>query len=124
MLKLKKGEFTLHHRILYVAPADSWHQPEELPDGTVWWHKKRRRQGSEDSLSGYEEDDVFGAAALPPEQEDVNANKDEAKEEAEEEEEEVVLGECKINVLNDDCLIHIFSFLNKRERIRIERGMV
>jgi hypothetical protein len=33
-------------------------------------------------------------------------------------------GECKIHILNNDCLIHIFSFLTKRERIQIERGML
>jgi hypothetical protein len=37
---------------------------------------------------------------------------------------EVEGGECKIDVLNNDCLMHIFSFLNKRERIGIERGML
>ncbi|KDR24130.1 F-box/LRR-repeat protein 2 [Zootermopsis nevadensis] len=32
-----------------------------------------------------------------------------------------VKGECKIHILNDDCLMHIFSYLTKRERFRIER---
>jgi hypothetical protein len=32
--------------------------------------------------------------------------------------------ECKMNILNNDCLMHIFSFLNKRERIAVERGML
>jgi hypothetical protein len=31
-------------------------------------------------------------------------------------------GECKIDILNNDCLIHIFSFLTEIERLKIERG--
>jgi F-box/leucine-rich repeat protein 7 len=30
-------------------------------------------------------------------------------------------GECKIDMLNDDCLMHIFSFLPMRERVKVER---
>jgi hypothetical protein len=30
--------------------------------------------------------------------------------------------ECNIDVLNNDCLMHIFSLLSYRERIGIERG--
>jgi hypothetical protein len=31
-------------------------------------------------------------------------------------------GECKIHILNKDCLMHIFSFLAIKERVKIERG--
>jgi hypothetical protein len=40
------------------------------------------------------------------------------------EERGVVKGECRIDILNNDCLMHLFSFLSKREWIGIERGML
>jgi hypothetical protein len=48
----------------------------------------------------------------------------EQKQEGETENDErgVEEGECKIDILNNDCLVHIFSLLTKRERIKIERG--
>jgi hypothetical protein len=33
-------------------------------------------------------------------------------------------GDCKIDILNNDCLMHILSFLSKTERIKVERGML
>jgi hypothetical protein len=44
------------------------------------------------------------------------------KGESENDEVRVDKGECKIDILNNDCFMHIFWFLNNRERIKIERG--
>jgi hypothetical protein len=77
VLKLRPGALRLDSRNLVVAAADRWHQPVELPDGTVWWWPISR----------------------------VGAER----------------GESKIDILNDDCLMQIFSFLSMRERVKVER---
>ena len=89
------GNLILHRKTIYTAPADDRHQPVELPDGTVDWHPQLK-QKTVDSSTECEK-----AAA-----------------------DDEVTGECFINMLNDDCLRHVFSFLNKTERVRIERGKI
>jgi hypothetical protein len=152
VLKLKRGELRLHFRNLYVAPADSRHQPIELPDGTVLWksnsrgwkhdqyhsvqemdspepqtHNKVMTSSGSESASSYEKEiGAVGGCDLPSqistcgrvEQQQGREIKNDA------EGRETEMGECKVQILNDDCLMHIFSYLTKRDRIRIERGML
>ncbi|XP_069694914.1 F-box/LRR-repeat protein 2-like [Periplaneta americana] len=122
VLKLKQGELRLHLRTLHVAPADSWHQPVELPDGTVLWKSnegKRRRHNSDSEQTTSEDDQLIGAVGGS--EPSCEASHVGNKLETGEKETEIDEPECKIHILNDDCLMHIFSFLSKRERIRIER---
>jgi hypothetical protein len=145
VLKLRHGELKLYSRALYVAPADSWHQPVELPDGRVLWKNHQYRSGKEmdspetqtcdkavtssgrESASGdVKEFGAVGGCDLPSLIFTHGGDEQQQEEETKSETEgiETEEGECKIHMLNNDCLMHIFSFLTKRERIRIERGML
>jgi len=147
VLKLEQGELKLHSRKLYLAAANSWHQPIELPDGTVVWNPYSYDSSTHSSVQEVDypqaqtdngvlpcsgssagnnrENGEAGASDLPSHVSSCS----EVEQEWEGETEnggnggEVEGIECKIDVLNNDCLMHIFSFLNKRERIGIERGM-
>lgn len=148
VLKLQHGELKLHLRKLYVAAADSWHQPIELPDGTILWNPNSRDSSRHQQHSSVQEVDypeaqtdnevlpssgstagnnreigAVGCSGLPSYIS--SCNEVEQQQEGETENggdgREVEGRECKIDMLNNDCLMHIFSFLNKRERIGIER---
>jgi hypothetical protein len=134
-----------------VAAADSWHQPIELPDGTILWNPNSRDSSRHQQHSSVQEVDypeaqtdnevlpssgstagnnreigAVGSSGLPSYIS--SCNEVEQQQEGETENggdgREVEGRECKIDMLNNDCLMHIFSFLNKRERIGIERGML
>lgn len=151
MLELKPGELRLHLRNLYVAPAYSWHQPVELPDGTVLWRSNSRgvskghqhrpvlelspsraqshNKESTSSESEYAAGDdreigVVGHGFASQTSSSVRREQKQEEETENDEERGVEEGECKIDILNNDCLMHIFSFLSKRVRIKIERGML
>ena len=145
MLKLQHGELKLHFRKLYVAAADSWHQPIEFQDGTILWNPNSydstfsflqevnfpQAQTDNEVLpcsgstaGNNRENGATGGSELPSH----ISNCSEVEKQWEGETgnggggREVEGGECKIDILNNDCLMHIFSFLNERERIGIERG--
>jgi hypothetical protein len=152
VLKLKPGELRLHLRNLHVAPADSWHQPVELPDGTVLWRSNshgglNRHQhcsfveldssepqscneasaSSESECTAGDDKEIGAVGGRSLTSQTLSSIEGEQKQEGEtenDEEREVEEGECKIDILNNDCLMHIFSFLTKRERIKMERGML
>lgn len=152
VLKLEHGKLSLHFRDLYVAPADSWHQPIELPDGRVLWKSKSHgwkrdeyfsvraadslelqthNKAMTSSGSGSSSDDIKEIGAVGgwdlPSQTSTCIRVEQQQEgeiKNDREESETEKEECKIHILNDDCLMHIFSYLTKRERIRIERGML
>lgn len=92
-------------RRIYISAADSWHQPRVLPDGTVEWNRTNNTRSethtSNDELESDEDDkDESGSGGqLVCE----------------------VVTEDGINRLNDDCLRHIFTFLDLTNRIRLER---
>ncbi|XP_066993026.1 F-box/LRR-repeat protein 20 isoform X2 [Anabrus simplex] len=94
--------YYLNGHQLIVAPADSWHQPIELPDGRVQWRRNRANPNEDEE---HEKLAIRNSVSkpLPCEDEEIDESK------------------CKVHILNDDCLMHIFSFLSQRERIRIER---
>ena len=147
MLKLHHGELKLHSRKLFVAAADSWHQPIELQDGTVVWNpysygsSKRSSVQEVDYPQTQTDNEVLpcsgstagnngeigaaGASDLLSHTSSCNEVDQEWEGETEDGGNggEVEGRECEIDVLNNDCLMHVFSFLNKRERIGIERGM-
>jgi len=147
VLKLQYGELKLHSRKLRLAAADSWHQPIELPDGTILWNPNSYDSSIHSSLqevdcSQAQTDEVIPCSRstagnnsdigpadgsdLPPHISDCNEVEQELEGETEDggNGREVEGREYKIDVLNNDCLMHIFSFLNKKERIGIERGML
>jgi len=131
-----------------VAAADSWHQPIELEDGTILWNPNSYDSSMHSSVQEVDypqaqtDNEVvpcsgstagnnrgIGAADgsdLPSH----ICSSNEVEQELEGETEnggngrEVEGRGWKIDVLNNDCLMHIFSFLNKRERIGIERGIL
>jgi hypothetical protein len=148
---MQHGELKLHFRKLYVAAADSWHQPIEFPDGTILWNpnsydSSRHQQHSSVQEVDYPEAQVdneflpcsgstagnnreigaVGGSGLPSHIYSCNEVEQQQEGETENGEDgrEVEGRECKISMLNNDCLMHVFSFLNKRERIGIERGML
>lgn len=148
MLKLQRGELKLHLRKLYVAAADSWHQPIELQDGTILCNPNSYDSSRHSSVQEVDypqaqiDDEVLpcsgstagnnretgaaGASDLPSHIPSCSESEQQWEGETENcgNDREAEGGECKIDVLNDDCLMHIFSFLDKRERIGIERGML
>lgn len=153
MLKLKQRELRLHLRNLYVAPADSWHQPVQLPDGTVLWksnshggwkhhhHSVKELNSLEPQTHGVATETSSGSESASGDEKDIGAvggcdlpfhisncvrvqQQLEGEREIDGEGREVEAGQCNIHILNNDCLMHIFSFLTKTERIRIERGML
>lgn len=93
-------------RKVFVSAADSWHQPLVLPDGTIDWsrttgtHSNSCVSNAEEQESDEDKDDS-GASADKLVFEEV--------------------AEEGINRLNDDCLRHIFTFLDLTNRIRVER---
>jgi len=143
VLKLQHGELKLHSRKLYVAAADSWHQPIELHNGTILWNPNSYDSSVHSSvqevdyLQAQPDNEVIpcsgntagnnreiGAAGDSDLPSHISSyNEVEGETENGGNGREVEGTECKIDVLNNDCLMHIFSFLNKRERIGIERGM-
>lgn len=148
MLKLQHGELKLHSRKLCVAAADSWHQPIELQNGTILWnpnsydssvHSSVQEVDYPQAQTDNEVTSCSGSTAGNNRETGAAGGSDlsshisscnEVEQELEGGTEnggngrEVEGGECKIDVLNNDCLMHIFSFLNKRERIGIERGVL
>ncbi|XP_054287269.1 uncharacterized protein LOC129003073 isoform X2 [Macrosteles quadrilineatus] len=84
---------------MYVNPADSWHQPIELPDGTIEWRGRKNLYKQEES-NELEED--IASEEVPSKVET-----------------EIIQG--SLNMLNDDCLLHIFSFLTLKETAGVER---
>ncbi|XP_049790702.1 F-box/LRR-repeat protein 7-like isoform X2 [Schistocerca nitens] len=87
---------TLNGKRLYVAPADSWHQPYQAADGTLVLDPWR---GSQSASAG-------GTKKVAPIlQQDTDVEE----------------SLCMVNILNDDCLMHVFSYLSCYERIAIER---
>lgn len=147
MLKLQHGELKLHLRKLYVAPADSWHQPIELQDGTIFWNPNSYDSWTFSLLQKVNYPHALTDKVLPCSGSTAGNNRENGAaggselpshisscSEVEKQREgetgnggsgrEVEGGECKIDILNNDCLMHIFSFLNEKERIGIERGML
>jgi len=142
VLKLQHGELKLHKRKWYVAAADSWHQPIELEDGTVLWNHTFSDSSMDSSVQEVDYAQAQTDNEVVPCSGSTAGNDGGIRaadgsdlpshicQELEGESEnggngrEVEGRECKIDVLNNDCLMHIFSFLNKRERIAIERGML
>uniref|UniRef100_A0A1B6J5K8 RRM domain-containing protein n=1 Tax=Homalodisca liturata TaxID=320908 RepID=A0A1B6J5K8_9HEMI len=99
---LNKGVFSDgKRRRMYALEADSWHQPQEGPDGEVIWRKVHKAQAKVEE--GSEEDD------------------EQAAEGAEIPQETVQIPDEGLNTLNDDCLLHIFSFLSYKEIAGVER---
>uniref|UniRef100_A0A1B6F954 RRM domain-containing protein n=1 Tax=Cuerna arida TaxID=1464854 RepID=A0A1B6F954_9HEMI len=88
-------------RRMYALAADSWHQPHEEPNGEIIWKMDRRAQAKVEE--GSEEDD------------------DQTTEGAGVVEESVQIPDEGINTLNDDCMLHIFSFLSYKEIAGVER---
>jgi hypothetical protein len=131
-----------------VAAADSWHQPIELLDGTILWNPNSYDSSLHSSVQEVDysqaqtDDEVLpcsgstegnnretgatGGSGLPSHIPSCNEVEQESEGEIENggDGREVEGRECKIDVLNNECLMHIFSFLNKRERIGIERGIL
>lgn len=148
MLKLQRGELELHRRKLYVAAADSWHQPIELENGTVMWRRNLYDSSVRSSVQEVDypqaqtDNEVVPCSGITAgnnrgigaaDGSDLPAHvcsSNEVEQQLERETENGGNGremegiECKIDILNNDCLMHIFSFLNKRERIGIERGIL
>ncbi|GLG95629.1 uncharacterized protein GBIM_02572 [Gryllus bimaculatus] len=99
-----QDELFLHWRELRVAAADAWHQPQELPDGRILWQKKNAKSLRRTSKDGEK-------LIISPELMEARARSSR----------EVDESQCRINILNDDCLMHIFSFLPKMDLVKIER---
>lgn len=100
-----KNRLFIFQRKLYVSPADSWHQPLELPDGQILWN---RRKGAE-KLNKDEE------------QEDGDAEEGETSSELQDPELSVDDDTCAISKLNDDCLLLIFNCIPLNERLSLHK---
>ncbi|KAK3915340.1 F-box/LRR-repeat protein 7 [Frankliniella fusca] len=111
-LKAGPKELSLFGYQLCVNKADRVHQPIELPDGTVQWLPGKRfyKESGEpvcDKLKRTRID--HQSNMIMGDSEDMET--DEYRE-----------GEFSpFSTLNDDCLLHIFSFLSLTDRVRIER---
>ncbi|KAE8747642.1 hypothetical protein FOCC_FOCC005621 [Frankliniella occidentalis] len=111
-LKATPKELSLFGYQLCVNKADRVHQPIELSDGTVQWLPGKRfyKESGEpvcDKLKRTRID--HQSNMIMGESEDMDI--DEYRE-----------GEFSpFSTLNDDCLLHIFSFLSLTDRVRIER---
>ncbi|XP_073979712.1 putative RNA-binding protein EEED8.10 isoform X3 [Rhodnius prolixus] len=94
----------LQGRKLFLSAADSWHQPKELPDGTIIWDTRpfQNKQVCSENQDAEEEED---------EEEDAD---NEGEEECAVINDEVT---CPISKLNDDCLHLIFGYLEINERV-------
>uniref|UniRef100_A0A1B6LC54 RRM domain-containing protein n=1 Tax=Graphocephala atropunctata TaxID=36148 RepID=A0A1B6LC54_9HEMI len=87
-------------RRMYALAADSWHQPQEMSNGEIIWKTDRKNQARAEESE--EEDDQ--TAETPEVLEGPVETPDES-----------------LNGLNDDCLLHIFSFLTYKEIAGVER---
>lgn len=90
----------MNGRWFYASAGDSWHQPREKPDGTIDWTPGRKTDTTQDEGSE-EELDQPSEETLSRVQMEIN--------------------EGSLNMLNDDCLLHIFSFLSFKEVTAVER---
>lgn len=109
-LKATPKDLSLFGYQLCVNKADKVHQPIELPDGTVQWlpgkrfYKDTGEPVCEKLRVRVESSIITGGL-------DDLENVDEYRE-----------GEYSpFTTLNDDCLLHVFSFLSLTDRVRIER---
>ncbi|BES88068.1 LRR [Nesidiocoris tenuis] len=129
VLKITAGIF-LARRRLYISPADSWHQPHEMPDGTIIWDRRllatlqpKAESNSEAEEGDNEEEDEEEAEPAGQQEADTSNNedckpneeKDDAKVEAKAKEKQ----DCLINKLNDDCLRLIFDKMSIPDRMTL-----
>ncbi|XP_034256181.1 uncharacterized protein LOC117654106 [Thrips palmi] len=105
-------ELSLFGYQLCVNKADKVHQPIELPDGTVQWLPGKRffKESGEAVCEKAKRNQLDFQSSLFSESEPMDVV-DEYRE-----------GEVSpFSTLNDDCLLHIFSFLSLTDRVRVER---
>lgn len=103
----RSRKMMLNGRRIYVSAADSWHQPHVLPDGTFEWTRNQNTPSN-------------SHVSIVEQESDEDTDKDESCVSAD----HLVFesaAEDGINRLNDDCLHHIFTFLDFRNRIRVEQ---
>ncbi|XP_014276638.1 F-box/LRR-repeat protein fbxl-1 isoform X2 [Halyomorpha halys] len=106
-LKKRHSLFILNRKV-YVFPADSWHQPLELPNGEILWDRRKAQTdveaennvADEDKISGIE--DAFAETLTLTEGEEADSD-------------------CLMSKLNDDCLLLIFDWLPMNERLVLNK---
>lgn len=92
-----RRKIRVHNRDLRVLAADSWHQPDSA--------ENLLKKKPNPSKMKAEAAEVMASAADSSESATAVSEEDSV-----------------IHKVNDDCLIHIFSFLPIVDRVRIERG--
>ncbi|CAH1404206.1 unnamed protein product [Nezara viridula] len=106
-LKKRHSLFILNRKV-YVFPADSWHQPLELPNGQIIWDRRKApaepeaeaNVADEDKLCGTE--DSFAETLILAEVDEPDSD-------------------CSVSKLNDDCLLLIFDWLPMNERLVLNK---
>lgn len=91
---------------LYISPADSWHQPLELPNGEIIWNRRKRVEVKEDEEDVSPEPEGDEAETSTSELQDLENFSDDT---------------CAISKLNDDCLLLIFNCIPLNERLPLHR---
>uniref|UniRef100_A0A0A9ZEI6 F-box/LRR-repeat protein 7 n=1 Tax=Lygus hesperus TaxID=30085 RepID=A0A0A9ZEI6_LYGHE len=114
---LHKGQISMSRRKLYLSPADSWHQPIELPSGEIVWDRRKQEPKEDEAeFADAEEEDCSESAST--------ANDEVAlirSDEPTEEEDDLEVESCPIDKLNDDCLQLIFELIPVPERLTLSR---
>ncbi|CAH2267301.1 jg14768 [Pararge aegeria aegeria] len=116
-------EKTLRGRSLKISPADSWHQPSEDPDGSINWKPLQSRREDEGSSTpswdrGQQDSNNAGELSESVEAENsVNANEEANKDV----DDDLNQPYNMLDILNNDCLSHILTYVPIRDLIRSER---
>lgn len=110
-LKKRHSLFILNRKV-YVFPADSWHQPLELPNGQILWDRRKAPAEAEAENNVADEDKLCGTDVVD---EDALA---ENLVVAEGDESDI---DCPVSKLNDDCILLIFDCLPMNERLVLNK---
>ncbi|CAH2087520.1 unnamed protein product [Euphydryas editha] len=113
-------EKTLRGRNLKISPADSWHQPSEDADGRVRWKPNSRQE--EDSTPSLICDQLNNDSEGSPDIVETQNIETSSNETTNEESEDDSSQPYNIlDILNQDCLTHILTYVPIRDLIRSER---
>uniref|UniRef100_A0A1B6CYQ3 RRM domain-containing protein n=1 Tax=Clastoptera arizonana TaxID=38151 RepID=A0A1B6CYQ3_9HEMI len=129
-----KRRIWMDRRELFVSVADSWHQPTELPDGSIALPTKVKHDNNKiDEKDDNDEDEREDNDKDGREDNDKNEREDNYKDEGDDNRAETdklknlndsfesLNDRMCINILNDDCLCRIFSFLDVKWLLKTEQ---